>query len=113
MRRDREDVAKELNEKLRAGERAVEHALRTWSELVSMIPRATAQSGVSLEMGQQVATHAGATVSGLIAVRGSVIDTHTALGKVRDHLGLSMYGPGADKPPTEGTPLMLVPAARG
>ncbi|MFV4649221.1 hypothetical protein ACNJUT_21755, partial [Mycobacterium tuberculosis] len=90
-----------MADKLRAGERAVEHALRVWSEIIGMVPRATAQSRVSLEMGQKIASGAGAAVAGLVAVRGHAIDTHAAMAQVRDHLGLdtSAYGPDSEKPP--------------
>ena len=109
MRQDRDILAREMAEKLRAGERAVEHALRVWSEIIGMVPRATAQSHVSLEMGQKIAASAGAAVSALVAVRGHAISTHTAMAEVRDHLGLdtSAYGPDSEKPPTEN-PMMIV-----
>tara|TARA_R110002020_G_scaffold1712_7_gene7800 strand:+ start:150 stop:527 length:378 start_codon:yes stop_codon:yes gene_type:complete len=100
MRRQRQDAAEHLADKLFAAERALDEAIGKMADLIGHMPRARMAAHLSAVVGQDAVAEAAETLSAMIGARGHLVATHSRLADVRDQIGLKeiALGSGDMKP---------------
>ena len=100
MRRQRQDAAEHLADKLFAAERALDEAIGKMADLIGHMPRARMAAHLSAVVGQDAVSEAVETLSAMIGARGHLVATHSRLANVRDQIGLQeiALGSGDMKP---------------
>jgi len=95
MRRQRQDAAEHLVDKLFAAERALDEAIGKMADLIGHMPRARMAAHLSAVVGQDAVAEAAETLSAMIGARGHLVATHNRLADVRDQIGLQKMGMGS------------------
>jgi len=95
MRRQRQDAAEHLADRLFAAERALDEAIGKMADLIGHMPRARMAAHLSAVVGQDAVAEAAETLSAMIGARGHLVATHSRLADVRDQIGLQEMGMGS------------------
>ena len=103
---ERQEIAADVAEKLFEAELAIDQALSTTAELVSLLPNARLRARLAASVGQPALEGAAGAVTALSEARRSIVVTHEELAAAHRRIGLGRFasGPGLEKP-EEGNPL--------
>jgi hypothetical protein len=95
---DRPEIAERTALLLLELEDLIDRTINKSGELVSHLPNARKDAGLSATFGQQVFERAGSVVGHLMQARGAIVETHNGCEAVRRALHITMDVPGGSKP---------------
>lgn len=106
----RQLIGQDLAARLYALEKAIDAALSEAAELTAALPRARAQSYLSVVTGQKAFDEMAGTIVALTSARAHTVHTHQALAALARKLGLDDLAIGPLDKPEDTPPRVDVPA---
>lgn len=105
MRKQRQDAAEHLAERLFAAEQALDEAICKMGDLIGYMPIARTTARLSAVVGQGAISEAAEAMSAMVGARAHLVATHSRLADVRDQIGLREVAMGSTdmKPPALAT----------